>query len=305
MLVDAALILAAGLGTRMGDIGKVLPKPLWPLFEATLMDFHICFLKDLGIKKIFINTHHCASEIHQYVNEKHPNITILHERELLDIGGGIMNVKNVGGMREGALFVVNSDMLCLFSSTTLNRACSDLKQHDVVLFPMQVPLDSHYNRLFCDKGRLIEIQPPSLTSSTTYSGFSLVNMEKVEGHGVNKFFTTIADFKSKSVLVADDGPIDQLDFGTLEVYIQSNIELVRRLKKMENTDKLIEKLLGWGIIKKENLIPGTSQYLGECRGPAGSEDGTWSIKEGKISINLGPKRGNSTEGVTWQRRLTP
>ena len=37
MKVDYGLILAAGFGTRMGDEGRRLPKPLWPIFEENLI----------------------------------------------------------------------------------------------------------------------------------------------------------------------------------------------------------------------------------------------------------------------------
>ena len=37
MLPERVLILAAGLGTRMGPLGEVLPKVLWPVFELSLI----------------------------------------------------------------------------------------------------------------------------------------------------------------------------------------------------------------------------------------------------------------------------
>ncbi|PJB53459.1 MAG: nucleotidyltransferase family protein, partial [Bdellovibrio sp. CG_4_9_14_3_um_filter_39_7] len=56
MSINTGLILCAGKGTRMGAIGKVLPKPLWPLFEKTLIDWQIIQMMKLGIKNIYINT---------------------------------------------------------------------------------------------------------------------------------------------------------------------------------------------------------------------------------------------------------
>ena len=43
MIVENALILAAGAGTRMGEIGKVLPKVLWPVFECSLLELEVLY----------------------------------------------------------------------------------------------------------------------------------------------------------------------------------------------------------------------------------------------------------------------
>ena len=52
-----ALILAAGKGTRMGEIGKVLPKVLWPIYERSLLELQVQYAKSLGIKDIYIKNH--------------------------------------------------------------------------------------------------------------------------------------------------------------------------------------------------------------------------------------------------------
>ena len=48
MKVDHVLILAAGKGTRMGKIGKVLPKVLWPIFAKNLIELQVSFAKKLA-----------------------------------------------------------------------------------------------------------------------------------------------------------------------------------------------------------------------------------------------------------------
>ena len=53
MRVDECLIFSAGLGTRMGELGRILPKPAWPLFETTLLGAQIEFALELGCRRIF------------------------------------------------------------------------------------------------------------------------------------------------------------------------------------------------------------------------------------------------------------
>ena len=43
MQLDFAYILAAGKGTRMGEIGKVVPKPLWPIYEKSLLELQVAW----------------------------------------------------------------------------------------------------------------------------------------------------------------------------------------------------------------------------------------------------------------------
>jgi len=70
MQIDYCLILCAGIGTRMGPIGEVLPKPLWPIFESTILELQIKYAKEMGVKKIFVNGFHQAEIIKEYLEKK-------------------------------------------------------------------------------------------------------------------------------------------------------------------------------------------------------------------------------------------
>ena len=91
MQIDYCLILSAGFGTRMGEIGKSLPKVLWPVFEKSLLELQVEYVKTLGIPKIFINLHHQKELILESVRNKavFDEVIFLTEEEILDIGGGI------------------------------------------------------------------------------------------------------------------------------------------------------------------------------------------------------------------------
>ncbi len=71
MQVKNALILAAGKGTRMGEIGKRLPKVLWPIFEKSALELEVAYAKELGAENIYINSHHYTDELLSFV-EKRP-----------------------------------------------------------------------------------------------------------------------------------------------------------------------------------------------------------------------------------------
>ena len=114
MPIDHALILAAGFGTRMGEIGKILPKVVWPLFEQSILEVQLRYAKKIGCKNIFINLHHQSDQIYRLYS-KHPlfkDVNWLFEEPILDIGGAIHNLarQNTVGYK-GNLLVLNSDLL--------------------------------------------------------------------------------------------------------------------------------------------------------------------------------------------------
>ena len=92
-----ALILAAGLGTRLHPITQNIPKALAKINELTLLEILITRLKKFGIEEIIINIHHFADQIIGFVDKNNRfeiNIQFSDERgELLDTGGGIKNAQ--------------------------------------------------------------------------------------------------------------------------------------------------------------------------------------------------------------------
>ena len=107
--VTTAMVLAAGLGTRMRPLTHKLPKPLVPLKGKPLIDHALDRLAAGGIKRAVVNVHHFADQIEAHVSgRKKPVITISDERdELLDTGGGVVKALPLLG---NAPFVIhNSD----------------------------------------------------------------------------------------------------------------------------------------------------------------------------------------------------
>ena len=99
------LILAAGLGTRMEDLTKDLPKPLLPFKGKTLIDYAFDLIKPLQTENIYVNTHYHADLIQSHINKSYENIKISFEPEILGTGGGIKNI------HQNDLLVLNTDNL--------------------------------------------------------------------------------------------------------------------------------------------------------------------------------------------------
>ena len=99
------LILAAGLGTRMEDLTKDLPKPLLPVKGKPLIDYAFDLIKPLQTENIFVNTHYYADFIQSHISKNYENIKISYEPEILGTGGGIKKI------HQNDLFVLNTDNL--------------------------------------------------------------------------------------------------------------------------------------------------------------------------------------------------
>lgn len=109
-----ALLLAAGLGTRLRPLTDDRPKALVEAGGKTLLERNILYLKSQGITEIVINVHHFGEQIIDFVHHHDFGIPlhISNERELLlDTGGGIR--KAASFFREdGAFLVYNVDVIC-------------------------------------------------------------------------------------------------------------------------------------------------------------------------------------------------
>jgi len=105
-----ALILAAGLGTRLRPYTEKLPKPLFPIAGTTLLDTAVSRLAAAGCQKIVINTHHLADQIHAHIDaHDYPvPIAVSHEPEILGTGGAVQKASQLLGSKP--FWVVNSDI---------------------------------------------------------------------------------------------------------------------------------------------------------------------------------------------------
>ena len=87
-----AMILAAGLGTRLKPLTDTRPKALVELAGRTLLEITLTRLRTFGITEVIINVHHFADQILAYL-KSHNNfglrIEISREEVLLDTGGGL------------------------------------------------------------------------------------------------------------------------------------------------------------------------------------------------------------------------
>lgn len=84
-----ALILAAGFGSRLGDLTKATPKPLIKVGDTPILDFCLEQLADSGVTEVVINTHYLANQIETHLESYTTKlkISLSYEEKLLGTAG--------------------------------------------------------------------------------------------------------------------------------------------------------------------------------------------------------------------------
>lgn len=106
-----ALVLAAGLGTRLRPHSGHTPKALFPVGGRPLLGRVLTGLRDAGCREAAVNTHHLAGAVAAFVaaGDWGMPVRVVHEPEILGTGGAI---RNLAGFWDDAPFmVVNADVV--------------------------------------------------------------------------------------------------------------------------------------------------------------------------------------------------
>jgi mannose-1-phosphate guanylyltransferase len=95
--ITQAFVLAAGLGTRLRPLTEELPKPLIPIFQKPLVTFALDHLIGVGVNRFVINTHRHPESFQNFFATREYSgfpVTLVHEPDLLETGGGIKNAED-------------------------------------------------------------------------------------------------------------------------------------------------------------------------------------------------------------------
>jgi MurNAc alpha-1-phosphate uridylyltransferase len=132
----SAMVLAAGLGTRMRPLTLHTPKPLVTVGGKALLTYVLDPLFKSSLNRIVINAHHLAGQIHDWVeNLSAPSVVVSDESDcLMDSGGGIKKALPLLG--SDPFYVLNADSFWIEKdSRTLERMAQmwDRTQMDLLL----------------------------------------------------------------------------------------------------------------------------------------------------------------------------
>ncbi len=108
-----AMVLGAGLGTRMRPLTETMPKPLIPVAGVPMLDRALDRLAAAGVDDVVVNIHHLPDQVRDHVAGRAgrlPGVRISDETgDLLELGGGVK--KALGQLGSAEFFVLNGDMV--------------------------------------------------------------------------------------------------------------------------------------------------------------------------------------------------
>src|SRR5262249_8718461 len=109
-----ALLLAAGLGTRLRPLTNRVPKCLVRINGIPLIDYWFDLLLKTSVERVLVNTHHLADVVRLHVAQSRwrDRIDLVHEANLLGTGGTIL--ENSEYFKQRPFLVAHADNLTLF-----------------------------------------------------------------------------------------------------------------------------------------------------------------------------------------------
>lgn len=110
-----ALLLAAGVGTRLAPLTNHIPKCLVPIHGKPLLAYWLDMLGEAGITPLVVNTHHHAAAVEEFVASSpwKKNVVLAYEEKLLGTGGTLL--ANKARLGDGAFMVIHADNLSRFN----------------------------------------------------------------------------------------------------------------------------------------------------------------------------------------------
>ncbi|WP_116089825.1 nucleotidyltransferase family protein [Sphingomonas crusticola] len=110
--IRTAMVLAAGLGTRMRPLTVTRPKPLVEVAGKPLLDHVLDRLRAAGIQRAVVNVHYLPDAVEAHLRDRCPDLDILISDErghLLETGGGVTRALPL--IEDETFLIVNSDNL--------------------------------------------------------------------------------------------------------------------------------------------------------------------------------------------------
>ena len=230
------MVLAAGFGTRLQPLTRVLPKPMFPVLGRPLLSHIFDLLLSANITETAVNIHHLPECIVNYFNNERSlqlNLHFSREERILGTAGGIKKMQSF--LKDDPFILINSDII---TDIDLNQVIDFHEQNNSKL-TLVVRRDNSVEQYdpieICEDGRIVHFigasskNLPENTAQVMFTGIQVIDPEIFERIPSGQFYGTTEDVFPK--MVEDGLPVYGYlhkgywkDMGNRENYLQVNID---------------------------------------------------------------------------------
>lgn len=193
------MVLAAGFGSRLGDLGRLRPKPMLPVLGVPLVRWAVRYLRHHGIREIVINLHHLGEQIEAELGDGgRDGVAIAYSREhgqILGTGGGLRFAREL--LDDGAdipIVICNAKILIdLDLSRALDEHTARGAEATMVVRP-DAQAERWGSQQLADDGRIVRLlgreptiaAPEPITEPMMFTGVHFVQprfLDRIPPHG--------------------------------------------------------------------------------------------------------------------------
>lgn len=226
---NVVVIMAGGLGTRLGQLTKNTPKPMLHVGRKPLLEDMINLLKEQGFYNFYISVNYKADLIKEYFQDGSRfgvSIQYLHEKKRLGTGGAISLIKK---SITDPFFVINGDII-----TTMNFN-DMLDQHKkqqatITMGIREFLIQNPYGTVNIDDSIITSFEEKPVYKSYINAGIYLINPEYIEWIPKDQFYNITELFEQilQKGIRAHTFEIKDywIDIGQIHDYEQANTDML-------------------------------------------------------------------------------
>lgn len=267
-MIENALILAAGKGTRMWPLTENIPKPLLSICGLPIIERQIQELRKVGVKKLYILIGYQMKELSDYLGKTKFGIDIEYiiQEEQKGTGHAVNQAKNI---IQGNFYCINGDLI--IDSENLERLKE--KENYLTMMVTNVKDGSNFGVIESMNGRLVSINEKGISGESTINAGLFLFNEKI---------------------------FDAID--NIEKSIRGEYELTDALQDISNDIHILEYQGFWKDIGAPwDLITANEKYMHKLKNQIKGTIEDNVIIKGNIHLeeNSVIKSGTYIEGGVW------
>lgn len=269
-MIDRAMVLAAGVGSRLDPLTAQIPKPLVPVGNEPVMGHILRLLSSAGIKKVVSNLHHLPEKIQEHLGDGSQfgvSLSYLYEPELSGDAGGVRACHQK--LEQGTFLVLMGDLLtdcdlgALIEAHKRKGALATIatkKVEDVSQFGVIVADPNGWIKGFQEKP-----QPQEALSDCASTGIYVLEPEifkYIPAHGTFGFGKQLFPelVKAGHKILAQDINSYWSDVGTIAQYRTANFDVLNGKLKLSLTGTKMP----WGYLGANTSADPAAQIAGRA-----------------------------------------